>query len=59
MDVHQQVKIIRVGKVMDVYTISSLFLEHSTVRTLLPFLFLDQWFSNRDDFVPQRTFGNV
>lgn len=42
LDVHQQDKIIRVGKVMDVYTIPSLLLEFSTVVILWPFLALDQ-----------------
>ena len=44
---------------MDVYTIPSLLLEHSTVLTLLPFLSPDQWFSTGSDFVPRQTFGNV
>lgn len=44
---------------MDVYIITNLVLEHSTVMTFLPFLSLDQWFSNGDDFVPQKTVGNV
>ena len=47
-------KIMRVGKVMDVYTIPRLLLELSTVMIFLPFLALDQRLSIRGDLCPKR-----
>ena len=54
LDVHGQDKIMRVGKVMDVYTIPRLLLELSTVMIFLPFFALDQRLSIRGDLCPKR-----